>query len=86
MVGLAVGQKYKVSWKQMNRPGFVLYSDINVKVDSIIKFAQSQVKDVTWISKSFDFTATSVSQTLIFYTTYACGGDCTVLLDTITVA
>jgi hypothetical protein len=86
MVGLVVGRSYKISWKQMNRPGSLLYySDLHVKVDLIAVHAQSQVTDEQWTSQSALFTATKVSQTLTFYTTGICGGDCTVFLDTIIV-
>jgi hypothetical protein len=70
----------------MNRPGFYwAYNDLNVKVDSVLVYNQSQVTDVQWTSKYVIFTAISMSQTLTFYTTNACGGDCSVFLDTIIV-
>jgi hypothetical protein len=85
MIGLVVGKTYKVSWKQMNRPGFLSYNELNVEVDSLSVYKQSQVKDVIWTSKSAVFTAQATSQSLKFYSTDSCGTDCSVFLDTISV-
>jgi hypothetical protein len=86
MVGLFPGRLYELSWNQRNRPGFYWsYNDLNVKVDSVTIYNQIQVTDEQWTSKSVVFTAQTTSQNITFITTAACGGDCTLFLDTIAV-